>query len=78
MLPNPGFGWKEIPKIQVWRKVSTDEDESLVKLESYGPLESPTVFEEALRHNEVCILCCLSSNGTVNRWFLLDAIFEIV
>lgn len=53
MLPNPGFGWKEIPKIQVWRKVSTDEDELLVKLESYGPLESPTVFEEALRHNEL-------------------------
>lgn len=53
MLPNPGFGWKEIPKIQVWRKVSMDEDESFVKLESYGPLESPTVFEGALRHNEL-------------------------
>lgn len=53
MLPNPGFEWKEIPKIQVWRKASTDEEESSVKLESYGPLESHIVFEEALRHNEL-------------------------
>ncbi|KAK9735834.1 hypothetical protein RND81_04G231600 [Saponaria officinalis] len=57
MLPNPVFEWKEIPQIHVWRKVTPDEDDEdaspSVKLESYGPLECPGVFEEALRHNEL-------------------------
>lgn len=55
MLPNPEFEWKEVPKICVWRKGSPDEDESSpAKFESYGPLESISLFEEALRDNEVC------------------------
>ncbi|XP_048499570.1 phospholipase A(1) LCAT3 isoform X2 [Beta vulgaris subsp. vulgaris] len=54
MLPNPEFEWKEVPKICVWRKGSPDEDESSpAKFESYGPLESISLFEEALRDNEL-------------------------
>lgn len=52
MLANPEFNWKKQPEIQVWRKHSTDEETS-VDLESYGPIESITLFEEALRDNEV-------------------------
>lgn len=52
MLPNPEFNWKKQPQIQVWRKQS-DDGESCVKLESYGPKDSPTLFEEALRNNEL-------------------------
>lgn len=55
MLANPEFKWKKQPQIQVWRKQSNDEDVS-VELESYGPLESVTFFEEALRNNEVPLL----------------------
>lgn len=49
------FEWENIPKICVWRKTSPDDeyDSSPVKLETYGPLESIDVFEEALRDNEV-------------------------
>ncbi|KAH9619950.1 hypothetical protein KSS87_002154 [Heliosperma pusillum] len=57
MLPNPVFEWKKTPQIQVWRKVTPDkEDEEAppsAKLESYGPLQSTVVFQEALRHNEL-------------------------
>ncbi|GMH10352.1 hypothetical protein Nepgr_012193 [Nepenthes gracilis] len=53
LLPNPGFNWKIQPSIQVWRKQSIEGEAPSVKLETYGPLESFTVFEEALRHNEL-------------------------
>ncbi|XP_057962861.1 phospholipase A(1) LCAT3 [Malania oleifera] len=53
MLPNPEFKWQKQPKIQVWRKQSKDEETSSARLESYGPLESANLFEEALRHNEL-------------------------
>ncbi|XP_074292376.1 phospholipase A(1) LCAT3-like [Silene latifolia] len=56
ILPNPAFEWKDTPQIQVWRKVTPEKDEEAppsTKLESYSPLQSPIVFEEALRHNEL-------------------------
>ncbi|KAL3523292.1 hypothetical protein ACH5RR_016126 [Cinchona calisaya] len=52
MLPNPGFKWKKQPEIQVWRTKSEDEETSVV-LESYGPSDSMNLFEEALRTNEL-------------------------
>jgi hypothetical protein len=52
MLANPEFKWKKQPEIQVWRKHSVDGEAS-VDLELCGPSESITLFEEALRHNEV-------------------------
>lgn len=53
MLPNPGFKWNEQPLIQVWRKQPEKEEDSQVELESYGPIECPRLFEEALKDNEV-------------------------
>ncbi|RZC47449.1 hypothetical protein C5167_040392 [Papaver somniferum] len=52
MLPNPEFKWKKEPQIQVWRKQSQNNEAS-VKLETYGPKESITVFEEALKYNKL-------------------------
>ncbi|XP_021673722.2 phospholipase A(1) LCAT3 isoform X3 [Hevea brasiliensis] len=52
MLANPNFKWERQPQIQVWREQS-DNGETLVKLESYGPLESITFFQEALKNNEL-------------------------
>lgn len=54
MLPNPGFKWKKQPEIQVWRSKSEDGETSVV-LESYGPSDTANLFEEALRHNEVIL-----------------------
>lgn len=53
MLPNPDFNWKQQPQIKVWCKKADKEENSSVKLEIYGPSESITLFEEALKHNEV-------------------------
>ncbi|XP_075498525.1 phospholipase A(1) LCAT3 [Primulina tabacum] len=52
MLPNPDFNWKKQPEIQVWRKQSKDGENSVEK-ESYGCNECVTLFEEALRNNEL-------------------------
>ncbi|KAJ4721649.1 Lecithin:cholesterol acyltransferase family protein [Melia azedarach] len=52
MMTNPDFKWEKQPKIEVWRKQSSD-GESSVKLESYGPVESISLFEEALKNNEL-------------------------
>lgn len=60
MLPNPDFQWSKKPEIQVWRKMSEDE-ETLVELESYGPKESVTLFEQALKTNEVLHLATIST-----------------
>ncbi|KAL9666255.1 hypothetical protein QQ045_000581 [Rhodiola kirilowii] len=49
MLPNPGFNWQKQPQIQVWRKT----EDALVQIESYGPTESITLFEETLKNNEL-------------------------
>lgn len=53
MLPNPEFNWKQQPVIQVWRKPS--EDNEAVKLDVYDPTACISLFEEALRDNEVFI-----------------------
>ncbi|XP_011081087.1 phospholipase A(1) LCAT3 [Sesamum indicum] len=52
MLPNPNFNWKKQPEIQVWRKHSKEEEVSVV-FESYGRYECVTLFEEALKNNEL-------------------------
>ncbi|KAK4480201.1 hypothetical protein RD792_013263 [Penstemon davidsonii] len=53
MLPNPDFNWKKEPVIQVWRKQQSNDGESSVELESYGCNECATLFEEALKNNEL-------------------------
>ncbi|XP_071922160.1 phospholipase A(1) LCAT3-like isoform X2 [Coffea arabica] len=53
MLPNPWFKWKKQPEILVWRSKSEEGGETSVVLESYGPTDSMTLFEEALKHNEL-------------------------
>ncbi|CAA6667808.1 unnamed protein product [Spirodela intermedia] len=53
MLPNPEFKWKRKPLINVWRKQPDSKDGSVVKLDTYDSTESTTLFEEALRNNEV-------------------------
>ncbi|KAJ4824760.1 hypothetical protein Tsubulata_024392 [Turnera subulata] len=52
MLANPDFKWEKQPQIKVWRK-QTDDEEICTKLESYGPVESISFFEAALRNNEL-------------------------
>ncbi|XP_057784482.1 phospholipase A(1) LCAT3 isoform X2 [Salvia miltiorrhiza] len=52
MLPNPYFNWKKQPEIQVWRKHSNGEGTS-VELESYRSNGCITLFEEALKNNEL-------------------------
>lgn len=52
MLPNPDFNWKAEPQIHVWRKQSND-GETPAKLESFGAVECITLFEEALKNNEL-------------------------
>ncbi|KAM1160804.1 hypothetical protein ACFX19_034361 [Malus domestica] len=70
MLANPKFKWKRCPEIQVWRNNSTD-GETLVDLESYGPIESIPLFEEALKHNELNYdgkTVALPFNHSILRW----------
>ncbi|KZV28393.1 Lecithin:cholesterol acyltransferase 3 [Dorcoceras hygrometricum] len=52
MLPNPDFNWKKQPEIQVWRKQSKDGETSVAK-DTYGCNDCVTLFEEALRNNEL-------------------------
>ncbi|KAK6137726.1 hypothetical protein DH2020_028531 [Rehmannia glutinosa] len=52
MLPNPDFNWKKQPEVQVWRKHSKDEETS-VELDSYATNECVSLFEEALKNNEL-------------------------
>ncbi|KAK9919215.1 hypothetical protein M0R45_027825 [Rubus argutus] len=70
MLANPDFKWKKQPEIQVWRKHSTDGETS-IELDSYGPVESITLFREALRHNELTYdgrTVALPFNFAISRW----------
>ncbi|KMZ75159.1 Phospholipase A2 [Zostera marina] len=53
MLPNPGFQWKHQPVIQVWRKVTDDDADAVVKLETYYSTECYDLFENALVDNEI-------------------------
>ncbi|KNA18716.1 hypothetical protein SOVF_068220 [Spinacia oleracea] len=73
MLPNPVFEWKEVPKICVWRKASPnhEDDSSLAKFESYDPLESISLFEEALKDNELNYngkMVALPFNNAILKW----------
>ncbi|KAK7340394.1 hypothetical protein VNO77_21096 [Canavalia gladiata] len=52
MLANPNYEWEKQPEILVWRKHSKDSNDN-INLESYGPNQSISLFEEALRHNEL-------------------------
>ncbi|XP_061368539.1 phospholipase A(1) LCAT3 [Gastrolobium bilobum] len=52
MLPNPEYEWKKQPEIHVWRKQTKNGDIN-INLESYGPVQSISLFEEALRDNEL-------------------------
>ncbi|GER28275.1 lecithin:cholesterol acyltransferase family protein [Striga asiatica] len=52
MLPNPNFNWKKQPQVQVWRKHCEDEEAS-VELVSYDTNGCITLFEEALKNNEL-------------------------
>ena len=52
MLPNPDFKWAKQPEILVWRKKSK-EGETVVELECYGASTSVTLFQEALKSNEL-------------------------
>ncbi|XP_047331483.1 phospholipase A(1) LCAT3-like [Impatiens glandulifera] len=52
MLPNPEFNWKKTPEIQVWRQQDND-GETNICLETYTPAGSVSLFEEALRNNEL-------------------------
>jgi phospholipase A1 len=51
MLPNPDFKWKDKPIIQVWRK--NPEKDGMVELVLYEATDCVSLFEEALRNNEV-------------------------
>ncbi|PNT64921.1 phospholipase A(1) LCAT3 isoform X3 [Brachypodium distachyon] len=51
MLPNPYFKWKEKPIIQVWRK--NPEKDGLVELVQYEAADCVSLFEEALKNNEL-------------------------
>ncbi|XP_074556636.1 phospholipase A(1) LCAT3-like [Curcuma longa] len=51
LLPNPDFKLKNQPMIQVWRKLT--EDNGVVKLEEYDSSTCISLFEEALKNNEV-------------------------
>ncbi|KAL7109975.1 hypothetical protein ACP275_06G208500 [Erythranthe tilingii] len=70
MLPNPDFNWKKQPEIQVWRKHSND-GESSVELETYGRNECVSLFEEALKNNELKIggkTVALPFNVAILKW----------
>lgn len=59
MLPNPDFKWAKQPEILVWRKKSK-EGETVVELECYGASTSVTLFQEALKSNEVYLQAIFS------------------
>ncbi|XP_073112117.1 phospholipase A(1) LCAT3 isoform X3 [Elaeis guineensis] len=69
MLPNPEFNWNQQPVIQVWRKPS--EDNEAVKLDVYDPTECISLFEEALRDNELTYngkSIALPFNFSILKW----------
>ncbi|WCJ38889.1 lecithin:cholesterol acyltransferase 3 [Euphorbia peplus] len=52
MLANPNFSWESPPQVQVWHKQSDDE-ETCTELVTYGPHDCVTLFQEALKNNEL-------------------------
>lgn len=51
MMTNIEFNWNKLPQIQIWRKKYTKEGESSAEIESYGPRESISIFQKALKGN---------------------------
>ncbi|XP_020103636.1 phospholipase A(1) LCAT3-like [Ananas comosus] len=51
MLPNANFKWKQLPLVLVWRKQSGETEE--VELEEFDATKCASLFEEALRNNEL-------------------------
>lgn len=54
MLPYSNFKWNQQPLVQVWRKLSGENEE--VKLQEYDATNCVSLFEEALRDNKVLVL----------------------
>lgn len=54
MLPNANFKWKQLPLVLVWRKQPGETEE--VELEEFNATNCASLFEEALRNNEVFTL----------------------
>ncbi|XP_020088324.1 phospholipase A(1) LCAT3-like isoform X1 [Ananas comosus] len=51
MLPYSNFKWNQQPLVQVWRKLSGENEE--VKLQEYDATNCVSLFEEALRDNKL-------------------------
>ncbi|XP_039795892.1 phospholipase A(1) LCAT3 isoform X4 [Panicum virgatum] len=69
MLPNLNFNWKEKPIIQVWRK--NPEKDGTVELVLYEASDCVSLFEEALRNNELTYngkKVALPFNMSVFKW----------
>uniref|UniRef100_A0A0D9XFJ8 Phospholipase A(1) n=1 Tax=Leersia perrieri TaxID=77586 RepID=A0A0D9XFJ8_9ORYZ len=69
MLPNPKFKWKEAPIVQVWRK--NPEKDGVVELVLYEATDCVSLFEEALRNNELKYngkTVALPFNMSVFKW----------
>lgn len=69
MLPNPYFKWKEKPIVQVWRK--NPEKDGMVELVLYEATDCVSLFEEALKNNEIKYngkTIALPFNTSVFKW----------
>ncbi|CAN6211247.1 unnamed protein product [Urochloa humidicola] len=69
MLPNQDFNWKEKPIIQVWHKNS--EKDGTVELVQYEATDCVSLFEEALRNNELTYngkKVPLPFNNSIFKW----------
>jgi pimeloyl-ACP methyl ester carboxylesterase len=69
MLPNRNFNWTEKPTIQVWRK--NPEKDGTVELVQYEASDCVSLFEEALRNNELTYngkKVALPFNMSVFKW----------
>ncbi|XP_057757694.1 phospholipase A(1) LCAT3 [Arachis stenosperma] len=53
MMANPDYKWKKQPEIHVWQKQTKEDGESNISLESYGPVQCTSLFDEALKNNEL-------------------------
>ncbi|KAL6845948.1 hypothetical protein ACP4OV_023396 [Aristida adscensionis] len=69
MLPNPDFKWKDKPIVQVWRK--SPEKDGVVELVLYEATDCVSLFQEALRNNELTYngkRVALPFNMSVFKW----------
>ena len=73
MLPNPEFKWKKKPIIQVWRK--NPEKDGIVELVQYQATDCVSLFEEALRNNEVDSIMTMFSFIILHFWCICYYIY---